>query len=269
MFEWKNLPDTIDPRYVELILFELGSCAFFNDIAMGDMVLPFTYQGIIDHQHNPTEIRVYSSNGRYSAPKINNVDAICIWDNFLRETKHNAICIFTDRIWNISMAIDTNVNAQKTPILVLCDETQKLSLKNIYAQYEGNEPVIFGYNGLDPNSLQVLKTDAPVVFDKLADLKNYYFSEALTYLGVNNNLIDKKERVLQAEVDSNNDFILLNRNTSLIMRQQAAEKINQLFGTNIEVEERELFNITDSIRMPAGQLHLDGTMDDAHGSGKE
>ena len=31
MFEWKNLPDTIDPRYMELGLFAQGQMVFFED----------------------------------------------------------------------------------------------------------------------------------------------------------------------------------------------------------------------------------------------
>ena len=35
MFDWKNLPSTIDARFLELALFNDGIAVFFNDEVMG------------------------------------------------------------------------------------------------------------------------------------------------------------------------------------------------------------------------------------------
>ena len=51
--------------------------------------------------------------------------------------------MFAQKLYNVSRAIDVNINAQKTPLMIVCDEKQKLTMKNVYMQYEGNEPFIF------------------------------------------------------------------------------------------------------------------------------
>ena len=40
--------------------------------------------------------------------------------------------------------MDVNIQAQKTPILILAEESQRLTMQNAYMQYDGNEPFIFG-----------------------------------------------------------------------------------------------------------------------------
>ena len=42
MFEWKNLPDTVDPRYLELTLFTDGQAVFFKDEEIGFLALQNT-----------------------------------------------------------------------------------------------------------------------------------------------------------------------------------------------------------------------------------
>lgn len=35
--EWKNLPDTVDSRFLELTLFEDGAGVYFNDDVLGNL----------------------------------------------------------------------------------------------------------------------------------------------------------------------------------------------------------------------------------------
>ncbi|MDO5811326.1 MAG: hypothetical protein Q4Q37_09535, partial [Methanobrevibacter sp.] len=104
--------------------------------------------------------------------------------------------MFAKKLYNIDRAIDVNANAQKTPILLLCEENQRLSYINLYKEYDGNAPVIKGTTGLDLEGFQVLKTDAPYVADKLYELKTNIWNEALTYLGITNITYSKKERMI-------------------------------------------------------------------------
>jgi hypothetical protein len=77
-------------------------------------------------------------------------------------------------------------------------------------QYSGNTPFIFGNKGYDlSNRLSVLKTDAPYLIDKLTTHKHEIWNECLTYLGINNTNVDKRERLITDEVNSNNELISL------------------------------------------------------------
>ena len=132
--------------------------------------------------------------------------------------------------------------------MILGDKPQELTLRNLYAQYDGNSPVIFGnQNQLTTDSLQVLKTDAPFVAKDLMEYKMQIWNEFLTFLGVNN-LAEKRERLISNEVDSNNELVNLNLQSYLAPRKQACKEFNAKFGLTgdkaISVKVRsDLYNI--------------------------
>ena len=99
--------------------------------------------------------------------------------------------------------------------------------------------MIYGKKGLDLDGINVLRTDAPFVSDKLEEYKRNVWSEALSFLGINNVMTEKKERLVTGEVEANNQLIDLSAQVGLLTRQQAADKFNILYpGHNIKVRQR-------------------------------
>lgn len=240
MFEWKNLPDTVDERYLELGLFSSGCMVFFKDDVIGELALNMTYQGGFDIYGEPTRRRAYSRYNQFQTT-LNKDNSVIIWNNMLRTNSALDVQMFAYRLYNLDRIVDINANAQKTPVLITCDEKQKLTMKNLYMQYEGNYPVIFGDNNLDIKSLSVLKTDAPFVSDKIYDLKVKIWNEALTYLGISNINTTKKERMITDEVIRNQGGTIASRYSRLESRRRAVKKINKMFGLDITVDYREDF----------------------------
>lgn len=240
MFEWKNLPKTVDARYLELHLFETGCMVYFKDEVIGDLCLDCIVNGRLDVYGNPLLRRAYSGYNNYQKLlKYNN--SVIIWNNYLHSNSILDVEMFARRLYNIDRIIDINANAQKTPVLVLGNEKQRLTLLNLYKEYDGNSPFIFGDKNLDINALKALSTNAPYVCDKLYQLKTQIWNEALTYLGISNINIQKKERLITDEVTRNQGGTIASRYSRLETRRQAVEKINEMFGTNIEVNYREDF----------------------------
>ena len=244
MFEWKNLPDTVDERYLELGLFSSGCMVFFKDDVIGELALNMTYQGGFDIYGEPTRRRAYSRYNQFQTT-LDKDNSVIIWNNMLRTNSALDVQMFAYRLYNLDRIVDINANAQKTPVLITCDEKQKLTMKNLYLQYEGNYPVIFGDSNLDIKSLSVLKTDAPFVSDKIYDLKVKIWNEALTYLGISNINTTKKERMITDEVIRNQGGTIASRYSRLESRRIAVKKINKMFGLNITVDYREDFQSTD------------------------
>lgn len=244
MFEWKNLPDTVDERYLELGLFSSGCMIFFKDDVIGELALNMTYQGGFDIYGEPTRRRAYSRYNQFQTT-LDKDNSVIIWNNMLRTNSALDVQMFAYRLYNLDRIVDINANAQKTPVLITCDEKQKLTMKNLYIQYEGNYPVIFGDSNLDIKSLSVLKTDAPFVSDKIYDLKVKIWNEALTYLGISNINTTKKERMITDEVIRNQGGTIASRYSRLESRRRAVKKINKMFGLNITVDYREDFQSTD------------------------
>ena len=236
MFEWKNLPETIDPRFLELSLFTDGMSVFFEDEVLGYLSLKCMIGGQLDVYLIPKERRAFSVNG-YNK-QLDEKNSVIIFNNYLHTNSMLDVEMFARRLSNLDRIIDVNANAQKTPVLISCDDTQRMTMKNVYMQWEGNMPVIYGRKGLDPNNLTVLRTDAPYIADKIYQLKSQIWNEALTYLGISNTNITKKERMLKDEITRNLGGVVASRYSRLETRRQACEKINEMFGLDIWVDYR-------------------------------
>lgn len=245
MFEWKNLPETVDPRFLELCLFGDGMCVFFKDEDIGFLALRCMIGGMLNVYNIPTMRTAYASNG-YNKP-LDETDSVIIFNNFTHTPSTLDVEVFARRMYNFDRTIDVNVNAQKTPVLISCDENQRLTLKNLYMKYEGNEPVIFGDKNINPNALKVFKTDAPYNAENIYRLKTQYWNEALTYLGISNTNIQKKERMISDEVTRNMGGVIASRYCRLEPRRMACEQIVKMFPEleGLECNYREDFREID------------------------
>lgn len=249
MFEWRNLPPTVDARYIELQLFETGCMVYFDDDVLGNLCLNCLYNGQFDVYGNPISRRAYSKYNNYQKT-LSPDNSVVIWNNYLHTNSIMQVIQYAKRLYNLDRIIDVNANAQKTPVLVQATEKQRLTMLNLYKEYDGNAPFIFGDKNLDLNTLKAISTGAPYVCDKIYQLKTQIWNEALTYLGISNINIQKKERLITDEVTRNQGGTIASRYSRLESRREAVKKINEMFGTNIEVNYREDFQQVDNDILP-------------------
>jgi Phage Connector (GP10). len=201
-FEWINLPSTVDERYLELALITDGHALFFYDDVLGYLALRSANGGKLNVYDVPDYRTVVANNGyRYTGTEK---DSVIIYNNFLRTSSAIDIQLYAERLANLDRTIDVNVNSQKTPVLISCNQQQQLTMKNLYMKYEGNSPYIFGDNSISPDVIKVLKTDSPYVSDKLYILKEQIWNEVCGYLGIANISYQKKERMIRDEVQRGN-----------------------------------------------------------------
>lgn len=227
MFEWKNLPPTIDPRFLELTLFANGSAVFFKDEELGYLALPVAMNGTWNVYNTPNERRAYATNGFNM--KLDNTNSVIIYNNYVRTNSKLSVELFSKRLYNCDRVIDVNINAQKTPVLIECSEQQRLTLLNLYKEYDGNMPFIFGDQHLDATQMKVFTTGAPFVADKIRQEKVQIWNEALTTLGISNTNVQKKERLISDEVLRSQGGTIASRYSRLEMRRQACMQINAMF----------------------------------------
>lgn len=247
MFEWQNVPESIDVRYLEMQLFLSGVVVWFKDEELENqpqLCLSCLPSGNFDVYGYPTRRTAYSRYNGYNKT-LSGSDSVIIYNNLLRTPSVTDCMIYAKRLYNLDRIIDVNANAQKTPILVRATEKQRLSLVNVYKEFDGNAPVIFGDDDLDPTALRAIMTNAPFVADKIYELKTQYWNEALTRLGISNINTQKKERLISDEVSRNQGGVVASRYSRLESRRTAANKINQMFGTNITVEYRQDYQIPE------------------------
>lgn len=236
IFEWEGLPSSCSPRFLEDTLFHYGQAIFVDDPDLSYLTLKATAADTLNVYNEPTAYRAFSTGYDRTFAKD---DCVFIRNNYLEKSTESTLVIFAEKLAEIDVAATVNIRAQKTPILIRCDEKTRLSLQAVYAQYEGNAQVVFGSKSLAEKPLEVLRTDAPFVADKLREEKRAVWSEALEFLGLNTNPSDKKkERLIVSEVDANNEQIDIQSEAMLLTRQEAAAAINARYGLNVSVRRR-------------------------------
>lgn len=256
MFEWVNLPDTMNSRYLEMCLYYKGQAALLYDEDYGFINTQAADSGYINIYGLPTKLNCYS----YLYNKMRELyvpntklpaeeECILVMNNYQRVPTAATICLYAERLTEAQRACDVNVKAQKTPILLLTDKNQELTLRNMYAQYDGNSPVIFGdRNLLAEKPIDSINTNADFVANDVREYMQGIWNDFLCFIGINN-LSEKKERMITTEANTNNELVNLNMQSYLIPRKQACKEFNEKFGLTgtskaIDVKLRsDLYNI--------------------------
>lgn len=232
MFKWENLPDSVNERYLEWALFVYGRAVFFEHPTRGYMCLNGSLEGL-NFYNDPLRIRPMSPVETFDSISADKCVLIRntpdMYPTFLTTVR------YAKSLYDIDGSIDVNVAAQKTPILILTDVKQKMSAQAMYQKYNGNTPVIYGMKGtFDPNSFQVLRTDAPFVAGQLQDIKITKYNEYLSFLGIG--LADeKRERRVTGEIEPFRQQANALANIGLSQRKHACKLINDLWGLNVNV----------------------------------
>ena len=234
LYKWVNLPPEIDERFLELALFETGEVLFFKDEVLDEFaVMRTANMGRWDLYNRPLKRRGYASNGIHV--ERSEKDSVLIYNNVLRESSESETLYYAEKFAFYDQIINININAQKTPLFIRCSENERLTLKNLFLKYDGGQPVIFGDKNISPMPIEVLKTDAPFIAPQIYDMKVKYWNEFLTFKGVSNVNINKKERLTTDEVQRQLGGSIAARGSGLLMRKEAADAINKMFDLNIDV----------------------------------
>ena len=234
--KWKNLPEEIGPRFLEWCLFYDGMAIFFkDDITEKFVCIQVMPSGQFNMYRIPKERTAYAVNG-YQNSDLNEHNSVIIYNNLLRKPSVQDIEIYAKKLTNIDLTLNVNVNAQKTPIAIICDETQRLTFQQLYQNYAGNMPFIFGDKGLNLDNVKSINTQADYKGEELNKLKTDIWNEALTYLGVSNVQYQKKERINTEEINRSMGGAFASRRSRIKARQNAVEEINKMFGLSIEVD---------------------------------
>lgn len=257
MFEWQNLPETMDERFLERSLYYDGQAALLWSSKYSAYInTRACNSGKLNIYGLPVKINCYSYDFNeqrllYSSPgaegRTKNEECILVLNNRERLPSITTVYLFARRLAEAQRTCDVNVAAQRTPVVITTTENQRLTLKNAYKQVEDNTPVIFAGKGINPDDIKALKTEAPFVAEKVMEYKRLIWNEFLTYLGVNN-LERKKERLVSDETEQNNEVINFNLQSFLIPRQQAAKEFNEKYGLSGDKEVKvrvrsDLYNI--------------------------
>ncbi len=236
MFKWEGLPESVDADYLEKTLFNHGKAIFFEDETLGYLALECTNSSLVNVYGEPLAYTAGGNGNEFYQKEYKAKDCVVIKNNPLKQGSALFTQLFAFKIANIDLSQTINLNVNKTPFIISCSENERLSMINLYKQYEGNAPLVVVSDAMQMEKINVLKTNAPYLVNELQDAKNQALNEFLSYVGLNNANTDKKERLITDEVNANNEFIEMNLNKMLDMRKKACKQINAKYGLNVSVK---------------------------------
>lgn len=243
MFEWINLPKEIDERYLELMLCQNGYVCFFKDQIVPDVDTYFALQCTLGGRFNvyniPTVYQIYTASGYQTRRTAE--DSVIIYNNLLHSPTVPLLMYHAYNIANVERTIEINLNQLKRPYIFLVPENQRFTFTKLVNDIKNNQDVIIGNKDLNLDNVNPVNTITPNNTLDLYTLKKRYYNEALTDMGINNLNVDKKERLVSDEVSSNDEDVLINRNSMLYARKIACKQINDMFGLNVDVKFRNDF----------------------------
>lgn len=230
----EGLPTEIDPRWLSLKLFELGSVAFFYDSDAGEYAcMQYSVLGYFDSYGNPAKIRVWNPWTNYQKV-LNRGEFVIIWDNWMRVNNYTSFVYLSYRLWRIDGTIDVNCTAQKTPVVLACSENNQLSVKNMIAKVDADEPYIPVNSKFNLDDIKAINLNAPFVTLDLLEAQQRLYNQGNSMLGITSVIAQKKERMITSEVDTGNADALANRRSRTMARDYATKQIKELFGIDVQ-----------------------------------
>lgn len=240
---WDGVPESIDLRYIEHALYYQGRCLFFRDEGLRDYAwLEFTESGFENIYNNPTSFVVSTASGYYN-DQLTIYNSVPVYANMLKKPEFFVIKWFSQQLSDLNQKISANIENSCWPVTVMAPKEMEFTLKNAIKQKEKNVPVVLAKKGFEDIKVipMMEHSERQFIADKLQVMYEKKWNEALTYLGISNLSVTKKERLISDEVQKSQGGTIASRNSRLLMRQYGADQINKMFGLNISVSFRDIF----------------------------
>lgn len=184
-----------------------------------------------------TNLHSVSSNLIPTEPQIVNKDVVLLYCQPNHKPILSTVAYYVDRMVQVDLVINTNLQLQKMPWLIGVDEADKDKMEDVIDRILSDEIVVFA----DLQSLgkiQALATNAPYIIDKLTDYKRDLEQELMTFLGVDNNGSTNLEQthITVDAINANNDIINDYGNAIEGEIKKGLAKIKRVFNRDIQIE---------------------------------
>lgn len=215
-----------------------GTNVAFKDKNLGALCLPAVASSKLNVYGIPKQYIAVGYNGK--TWNLSNENAVLLRNNGTYSPDIPMISYYCGRMADCEMAMKVNINVNKMPFALTGDPDQLLTMKNMVEQLTGNKVAIYKPKkpkvaSAEAIKCEVIKTGADFLADKLNDTYLDYLSRLLTYLGLDNVSIEKRERLNTVEAGANDEHIKSNLYLKLKCRQDDWKKVNELLGCNVKV----------------------------------
>ena len=239
MFEWKGLT-TEEQVYIMKKFWSLGTIAAFRIKNLDGMLGYAPYAAFGWNMYDfPEEVTLINERGVPFIPSTTQVvdkDVVLGWIQFNQKPIKEIVEYYIDRMVQVDMVINTNIELHKMPYLIGVEEQDKEKLEDVIDRILNNELVVF----TDLESLQLVKalaTQPQYVIDKLHAYRIQLENELLTYLGFDNSgNSEKATTMLLDEINANNVVINVSADQFKTCVDNWCKRIKEVFGVEISAE---------------------------------
>ena len=249
IFKWDNLPEEINQLAMQKSIMLDGFAIFFKDKGLDRYyALPGAISGV-DVYGYPSVARPISKNASITFDSYDiDKDCVVIYANKTRTSANMQIVEFANRLVDVDMAIQLNTKAMKHPILFKTSEQKKETFESLLRQYEDNWYIISADKQLDiENSLDTVNLEVSALeILNLMKEKESILNEFYNIFGVTST-VEKRERVVSGEINVQLQQTAVNTNIWLSCQKEACDKINRMFGLNVDVSRIEYSDTSDEI----------------------
>ena len=233
--EWGIHFPGCDNNFFEIMLF------YFNQY-----MSRFKY-GTVPESIEKTQLgMVYGGNG-YVRRDLNNKNSVLVFNDHTRIPPILYVMHYVKKIVELEMTADQNTVLNRQPFILEIEEEQEKSANKLFMKIKSFADLILlrksSKKGMGLEKSNLMNTGVQFkVLDYLSAVDKYE-NKILTYLGINNVQIEKAERLITNEADSNNEKIYSQFTAAFDEREKALKQVNKLFGTNITIEPNTLKKI--------------------------
>lgn len=235
-FKWLRLPPGMDERFLERTLVVDNVAVMFQMPKVPDRyyATKVVTSGPINVYDNPTSFRS-TGNGGWNVG-LNVKNGVLCWNSRTRIPLWPTLEYYAKRMADIDRTIDLNLKKQKNPYIITGPEEKQNEIRQFYAKVDGNEDAIFGLDSLNENiEVKVQSTQVPFIGIELQQMKRDLWNEMLEFLGIASSNTQKRERLIEAEIEANEESTEMMRLDGLNARRDACKRFNKMYGTDIDV----------------------------------
>lgn len=158
-----------------------------------------------------------------------------IFGGGLYDLIHQTATLLADNIVSINCA---QINSRVTTFFTADSEVQAIAGENILKKmYAGSPYQVFRQDIVNKFNINpIASASGTKTITELVELHNYIIANFFQSIGIKANNVMKREKLITAEIDTQDDFVQLSLTEILASWQKGFDEVNRLYGTEITVE---------------------------------
>lgn len=248
MFNYEHLDNELTSAILETALFITNKLCFYKSKNYGFGL--FQYKPIdseLNLNNIPNKVSLLALNGTDLGETVDYKDIVLVRDNVLDVPPILSVWEYLGIIIEIEDTLKAQLKQISLPKMFKGTKKQVNTFKQIAMKSYTKEPFAFVDESLNPQQLECYDIKLSVLPTEIYELKTKYMNELLGSLGIYS-IDEKKERFLQNEVMSKNDYVDFVYTNFYNERKRFVKECNEKFGTNIILHESYEDNKLDNIK---------------------